>query len=194
MPTVAMIRQPPKLVPIPMVSAHSKDDPEGDLKDGGGATRQHGQCKHTHEFLAVVEPMIEGHERSGEDLEAIERAFGRASAACLPEETAMTSRPISERAQKAKAERTDEPDADLLPAGPLQGLPNRRRPAPAPASPASSACDLLTGIPRRAAKAPQAMMLSIVAVIAGRVMAEGADNAFAHGGRHGGPGHGPEAR
>ena len=70
MPTVSMIRQPPKLVPIPMVSAHSKDDPEGDLEDGGGATRQHRQRKHTHEFLAVVQPMIECHERSGEDLEA----------------------------------------------------------------------------------------------------------------------------
>ena len=80
--------------------------------------------------------------------------------------------------REAKSERTDEANADLLPAGPLQGLPIRHRPAPAPASPASSAWDLLTGIPRRAAKAPQAMMLSIVAVIAGRVMAEGADNAF----------------
>ena len=79
-PTVSIIRQPPKLVPMPIVRAQTSMIQNGISKTVVGAARQHGEGEDTHEFLPVVEAVIERHEGCRKQLQPIKGALGRRAA------------------------------------------------------------------------------------------------------------------
>ena len=72
-PKVSMILQLPKSYRCPW-SARNEYDPPREFKHRCSAASEHGECEQTHESLAVIEPMIEGDERSREEWQPIEGA------------------------------------------------------------------------------------------------------------------------
>ncbi len=165
-----MMRQPPKLVPSPMVRAQTTMTQKGISNTCVAPPASMVSANTPMNFCPSLRPWLKAMKAAETICSTSNWRLARLGRA-LPA-SRITSLPISRAPPNPSPSEQTSPIPTFC--QPVHCRAVQPPPASAaPARPASSACDLLTGMPKRAAMPPQAMMLSIAAVMAGRVMAEG---------------------